>query len=462
MTLSRERAKRKLLLIHPSASAGTAGFGQTASWGLPPLALAYVAAVTPADTWEVVLVDEYDAPADQEMKADLVGISTYSCNILRAYELAAGFRRRGIPVVLGGIHASMLPDEAAPYADSVVIGEAESVWPQVLKDVEEGKLQPRYEGGHPSLAGLPLPRRDLFGSRYAMDVIQTTRGCPFGCEFCSVTAFNGASYRQRPVQEVLDELGSISKKLVYFVDDNFFGSLDEHRERALQLCRGMIERKMRKIWITQASLNIADHEDVLRLAYQSGCRGLYLGFEALNASTLKAMRKAPNIKLGLDGMKRAVERIHRNGMCVIGAFIFGHDTDDGSVFEQTRAFIEACPVDVPQFGYLTPFPGTRLLSRLQSEDRLIYKTFPPDWAYADTDHILFKPAALDLVEWVRGFDYVVRNVFSRRRLLWRALRTFGLTRNIVSAVLAYQMNRDSVSFYDHDQYFKLRARKTES
>lgn len=444
---------KRLLLIHPRTVPGAEGFGQTESWGLPPLSLAYVAALTPG-RWDIRLVDEYVETVDYDNEqADLVGISAYTSNACRAYGLSQRFRARGIPVVLGGIHVSMVPDEALNHADAVVVGEAESVWPDVIRDVENGALRKRYDGTRLSLNNLPIPRRDLFSSRYGMDVVQTTRGCPFACEFCSVTSFNGAEYRQRPVQAVLDDLATIQKKLVYFVDDNFFGVSEKHMERASRLCRGMIDRKMNKIWVTQTSINVAANTDLLKIAFKSGCRALYIGFESVGTESLEEMQKRVNLSVGSDGYLEAIRRIHGCGICVIGAFILGNDHDRSDIFRKTLDFINTAGVDVPQFGFLTPFPGTRVFDRLKADGRIFCEEYPDDWDQYDTDHVVFKPMNLDAVELVRGFDYIVRNRFSFLSIIRQCIRTYLFTGSFISAMLAFNMNRDSMRFYDYDSMF---------
>lgn len=441
---------KKLLLIHPSSRSEAMGFGQTASWGLPPLALAYVAALTP-QSWGVRIVDEYQEPANPLEECDLVGISTYTCTATRAYDLSALFRQRGIPVVLGGIHASMIPDEAACYADALVLGEAEAVWPTVIADVENGRLQKRYAGGRPPLAGMPIPRRELFSPKYEMDVIQTTRGCPFSCEFCSVTAFNGAEYRQRPVNEVLDELQTIGKKVVYFIDDNFFGITREHEQRALELCRGITARNLRKIWVTQASINIAGNPEVLKAAYRSGCRGLYLGIESVILDTLKEMKKGVNARIGLEGMCQAIRTIHACGISVIGAFVFGNDHDDPTVFQKSLDFMKKAGVDIPQHGILTPYPGTKIYERFRAENRITCSHYPDDWEKYNTDHLVFTPRQLAPAELIEGFNYVARRCFSRNAIWRQALKTWWNTKSLTAALLAYNLNRDSRSFYELDK-----------
>ena len=230
--------RRKLLLVNPVNPART-GLTVNRSSRFPPIGLGIVAALTPAD-WGVELADENWAAVLSIREADLVGITAFTASVNRAYEIAATYRARGTPVVMGGIHASMRPDEALRFVDAVVIGEAEGVWPQVVADFEAGRLQRTYQGGWPELAGIRPPRRDLFHPDYRFASVQTSRGCPMDCEFCSVTAFNGRRYRRRPVQEVLSELESIPQKLIFFVDDNIIGYGRPSREQAKELFRGMV------------------------------------------------------------------------------------------------------------------------------------------------------------------------------------------------------------------------------
>ena len=228
-----------------------------------PLSLMALAGLTP-QAWEVSIVDEnLGAPDYSSMpRPDLVGITAFTSQANRAYELAASFRRLGIPVVMGGIHATVCPDEALERVDAVVTREAEAVWQQVLDDVEHGRLQRRYDGGRAELNNVPPARHDLLPHRYAFGAIQTTRGCPLSCSFCSVTAVNGARYRQRPIDDVVQELGLVSERAVLVVDDNLIGTRPEHVARAKALFRAMEEADLRKQWIAQVTINFADDEEL--------------------------------------------------------------------------------------------------------------------------------------------------------------------------------------------------------
>ncbi len=230
-------------------------------------------------------------------------------------------------MVMGGIHASTCTEEALRFVEAVVVGEAETAWPQVVADVEAGQLRQVYRGEWADLAGLPRPRRDLFHPGYMFASVQTSRGCPMDCEFCSVTAFNGRRYRRRPPEEVLDELETIPQKMLFFVDDNIIGYGRESREQALAIFRGMVERKMDKWWFCQASLNFADDEDVLRWAGRAGCTMVFLGLEAEEVDALAEVKKRLNLRRGVESYEEAFRRIHRAGIAVLGAFIFGMDGD---------------------------------------------------------------------------------------------------------------------------------------
>jgi radical SAM superfamily enzyme YgiQ (UPF0313 family) len=436
---------KKLLLIYPKARSELVGFGEAASWGAPPLGLGYIAALTP-DDWLVRIADEYVEHIDESEEADLVGITTHTLNATRAYDLAGRFRERNTPVVMGGIHVSMVPEEASNYADSVVIGEAESVWSSVLRDFENGEMRKIYRGERLPLDNSPLPRRDLFSDKYALDVVQTTRGCPFSCEYCTVTAFNGHEYRQRPVGRVLDELETVKRKVFYFTDDNFFGFHKDHVCRAIELCKGIVDRGIRKYWITQTSVNVAENEKALEYAYKSGCRALCVGMESVLPECWKEMRKGINIRAGIDGFRRAVTKIHKHGIAVIVPFIFGSDNDSVLGFRGALAFMDEAGVDVAQIGVVTPFPGTELFKRISGEGRLMHNDFPEDWDKYDTEHVYFKSKTLDPADLIRGVDYLVRKRFGRRAIWLQALKTLISTGSFASAAVSYSMNRDSGYF----------------
>jgi len=346
-----------------------------------PLSLMVLAGLTPPE-WEISIVDEnLGAPDYLAMpRPDLVGITAFTSQANRAYEIAAHFRRLGVPVVMGGIHATMCLDEVMEHVDSVVTGEAESVWPQLLEDVKQGCLKRRYDGGLAEIKNIPLARHDLLATGYACGAIQTTRGCPLNCSFCSVTAFNGAHYRQRPIPDVVREFQSIREKIVLVVDDNLTGTRPKHIARAKDLFRAMAQADLQKEWIAQATINFADDEELLTLAAKAGCRGVFIGFESPTPEGLRELGKKFNILKGRD-FGASVRRIQRHNIMVVGSFIVGLDIDEPGIGERIAEVASQYGLDNINVLFLTPLPGTRLWDQMKSENRLALDNFPEDWKY---------------------------------------------------------------------------------
>ena len=415
-----------------------AGLTVDKSSRFPPLGLGIVAALTP-EPWEVVLIDENWTPFTCQ-EADLVGITAFTASVNRAYEIAALYGARGVPVVMGGIHASMCCEEALRFVKAVVIGEAETVWPQVLADVEAGRLQPIYRGTWDDLNDAPWPRRDLFHPDYAFATVQTSRGCPMDCEFCSVTAFNGRCYRRRPPEETLAELESIPQKMLFFVDDNIIGYGEGARAQALATFRGMVERKMDKLWFCQASLNFADDEEVLHWAARAGCKMVFLGLEAEETDALEEANKLLNLKLGIDFYEEAFRRIHRAGIAVLGAFIFGLDGDTPEKLKQRAEYIINSGVDAVQAALLTPLPGTRLFERFGREERLLYTDFPRAWDYYDLTEVVHRPATMDAQRLAEIVETLQDQIFALPALLRKAKRTLKETQDATATRFAWNAN----------------------
>ncbi len=355
-----------------------------------PLSLMVLAGLTPAD-WEVSIVDENLGTPDYPAmpRPDLVGITAFTSQANRAYEVAAYFRSLGVPVIMGGIHATMCREEVLERVDSVVTGEAESVWTQVLADVRNGCLKRRYEGGLADIKNISFARHDLLPPEYAFGAIQTTRGCPLNCNFCSVTAFNGAHYRQRPISDVVEEFQLINEKRVLVVDDNLIGTSRKHIERAKELFRSMIHANLKKEWVAQASINFADDEELLSLAAKAGCRGVFIGFETPSAQGLKELGKKYNISENRD-FSASVQRIQHHHILVVGSFIIGLDVDKSGIGKQIANVANQYGIDCLNTLFLTPLPGTRLWEQMKSEGRILLNRFPDDWKY----YTLTFPAAV--------------------------------------------------------------------
>lgn len=367
---------------------------------LPRMGLAVLAALTPPED-EILYRDDVLDPMDLDRHVrdvDLVGISVDSKTARRAYDIADAYRRRGVKVVLGGIHATALPGEAAEHADSVVIGEAEDTWPALIDDFKARRLKPSYQGPWPELGGRPYPRRDLFRSkRYIpFQVVQTMRGCPYTCEFCSVSTANGSSMRFRSADDVLRELRGLGK-LVMFADDNVM----IHPRYSAELFTRMAP--LRKHWIGQCSLAAVRKVENVRLMAESGCKGLFIGFESIDDAALIKAGKRQNRP---RHYREIVDVLHSYGIGTWGSFVFGFDTDDPEVFDRTVEFGNDAKLTMASFSLLTPYPGTRLYQRLEAEGRLTDRRW---WLHSDHDarSPYFRPARMSREQlrdgWVRAW-----------------------------------------------------------
>lgn len=403
----------RLLLVYPS----THKLGWVRRFQLPPLSLKQVAAVTP-DEWEVVLADELheDVPFDGDF--DLVGITAMTHQAIRAYEIADRFRARGVPVVLGGIHPTVLPDEALQHADAVVIGEAEPVWAQLLNDLREGRLARLYRSvpeGHRLV--IPWSRRDFLAGRHYLttQTLQASRGCPYDCPFCTVTPYFGRSFRYRDPEDVLAELRSFDKKLTVFLDDNILGD----PVRAKPILSGMAGLGLR--WGGQASLRFAEDPELVRLLARSGCIGIFVGLESAVGE------HANHPKTGnLSSQADLIKRIRDAGIVVEASMIFGFDDHDESVFETTVRFLERCAPSLPTFHVLTPYPGTVLFQQFQQEGRLLHT----NWRRYDHGHVVFRPKRMTPERLYRGWIEARREAYRWPSILSRVMEGPGRITNL--------------------------------
>jgi len=401
----------KLTLIAPAVVDETKRGMQGRVFQLPPLALATVAAATPEHV-DVEIVDEALEPINYECGADLVGITTLTRFAPHAYTIADRFREKGIKVVIGGMHPSALPDEAIKHCDSVVIGEAEGVWSRLINDFEKKWLKKYYRNkDFVDLSTICTPRRDLYKKeRYLFThLIQTTRGCPFNCGFCSVTKFFGRTYRTRPVDSVIKEIRDLKTKFVGFSDDNIFGN----RIYARKLFSALKYEGV--IWLSQASLNIADDPNLLRMAARSGCKGLFVGLESADCESLTQMNKG---FLKPHKFKDAIGRLHDQGISVLGAFVLGNDNEDPSIFKRTLDFAKKIKLDLAQFAVLTPYPGTAIYNRLIKEKRI----FNFDWTKYDAGNAVFKPLRMTADRLKEEVDKLWRDFYRFDEIIMRVLR----------------------------------------
>lgn len=429
--------KKKLILINPRGK-HRIGFVVDRESRYPPLGLAIIAALTPSN-WEVTLKDENFEDFEFE-NADLVGITSFTSTVTRAYDIASIYRNKNIPVVMGGIHASMLPEEAGKYVDVVAIGEAESIWGNILLDFENGNLKKIYNGERLALKHSPIARHNLFHKDYMFGSIQTTRGCPMECEFCSVHSFNGKAYRTRPVEDVLDELETIEATSLMFVDDNIVGYNKLARDHAKSIFRGMIERGIKKDWFCQASINFGNDDELLSLAAQAGCRLVFIGIESEKIDALKSMNKRSNLKAGVDNYEKIFERIQSHGISVLGSFIFGLDTDTLSDLKDRREYILNSSVNAAQVSILTPFPGTITYNQYEKEDRIIANNYPEDWEKYWGGEVVIKPMKMTAAELDKFKFENIDSLYNVKRLMKVLRRTLKTTKNAKAAMWAFSAN----------------------
>ena len=368
-----------------------------------PLAgLLAVAASIPRDQYEVVLTDENIEPIDFDLKADLVGISAMTSYVNRGYEIADQFRAKGMPVVMGGVHPSFMPQEALKHCDAVVVGEVELVIGKLLDDLEQGAMRGTYKSDtlHP-MAGMPMPRYDLLKkNRYVnCTFVQTSRGCHQGCTFCAEPLMNGLKFRYRPVDEVIHEMENCGSRVVSINDADFFGT----PERPKEVMRALKGRGLQ--WQAGVTSKLAQDDRMLELAAESGCTMLSIGFESISRETLKSVHKHVNRP---ETFVALVDKLHSYGIMVFGLFMCGFDGDDRSVFDETVNFNINAKYDACAYSVLTPYPGTLTWYEMKKANRIV--SF--DWSMYDQGHVVYRPAQMSADELRIGQRGAYRSFYS--------------------------------------------------
>ncbi len=403
----------KILLIEPTLS-HTQIYSKKLSNRLniyPPLTLAQLAGITP-NCHEVKAIFEKYQRIDFEWGADLVCISCLTPVAPRAYEIADTFREKKIPVILGGWHPSALPEEAKQHADAVVVGEAEAVWEKILIDIQHNELKSFYRNTKPvDLCCIQSANRSVNQGIGFIAGIQASRGCPMGCEFCGVTnSSDGRIFRKRPIEHVIKEIQSIKQKYLYFYDP----SLTIDPKYTKQLFREM--KSLHKKFICFGNVDVLQKdEELLQTASEAGCQKWFIGFESVSQETINKLGKRSN---KVEQYASSIKKIHDYGMAVIGAFIFGFDTDTKDVFCTTTQMIYDLHIDIAEFTILTPYPGTPLFDRLDREGRILTK----DWSkYTEKDNVVFKPKQMSPDELLEGTQQVKQEVNSLSGILRRSL-----------------------------------------
>ena len=438
--------RRKLLLVDPYPRDNPYHLGPSerkAIW-FPKLSLPVIAAYTP-EYWDVEIQDEAVRHIDFECPADLVGISIMTCYAPRAYEIAAEFRKRGVKVVLGGVHPTYCPEEALQHADAIVTGEAEDSWPRLVADFEKGRLQRQYNmEGFPSLEQFKSPRVELLANDAYMtrQCTFTTRGCHFDCEFCSVSPFNGKSTRRRPVAEVVAEIkrvkGWVCEELVgrlgrssigqalklaakirFGVEDGgIFAFVDDLHNSNRAYCRELWAalKPLNIKWGCQATLFLGDDEEMVRLAADSGCVSVFVGMESIFEESLGETHKPFN---RVKKFEEEIKMFHDHGIMVNPGIVFGFDNDDESVFERTVEFLVRNRCELAYFNVLTPLPGTPLYTRYNAAGRI----FDRNWAHYDGKYVTFQPARMTPEQLQDGFFWAQHQFYSLSSIFRRLSHT---------------------------------------
>ncbi len=429
--------RRTLLLINP-VDVNSIGYHPQLSLRYEPLNLGIIAALTPPG-WKIKIMDE-NVRRFHYYPADLVGFTAMTNTANRVYELAKIYRAKGIKTVMGGIHATMCPEEASRYMDCVVIGEAESIWAKVIEDFENGTMKQFYRGEYTSMVYSPKPRRDLFFPGYFFAGIQTNRGCPMNCEYCSVTAFNGSKYRFRPIQDVIEEMKEIPQKWLFIVDDNIVGHNKAAQERAIELFRAMVEHKVNKYFFTQTAIDVVDNEEVLKWAAKAGCKVLFIGVESSTVNNLEFVNKNVNLRIGVNSYDKAFRKIHKYGIGVTIGTIYGFPNDTRETIDRQVNFFRDCNADAIQSTMLTPFPGTGFHKRMKAEGRLLFTNFPKDWEMYSFEEIVYEPYNMTRDELREYYHKAIMRVYEPGHVRRKFYRTLWETKNLTTAYHSYLGN----------------------
>jgi radical SAM superfamily enzyme YgiQ (UPF0313 family) len=366
----------RVTIVHPCVGRRAGMRGYIRTWKMEPMPAAMIAALLPHDV-ERRFYDDRMEPIPYDEPTDLVAISVETYTARRSYQIASEFRRRGVPVVMGGFHATLCPDEVACYCESLVVGEAEDVFPELVDDYRAGRQKPVYRASARPVLDRVDPDRSIFrGKRYLpIRLVEFSRGCKFVCDFCAIQSAFSATQTHRPVDRVIAEVERARRRgqMVFFIDDNITSDITAAKE----LMRALVPLRIR--WVSQSSINVAYDEEALELLARSGCQGVLVGFESLDAATLKRMNKGFNLMRG--GPREAIANFQRHGLRLYGTFVFGYDEDTADTFAKTLEFAKEQGLFIAAFNHITPFPGTPLYARMKNEGRLLYDPWWLDERY---------------------------------------------------------------------------------
>jgi radical SAM superfamily enzyme YgiQ (UPF0313 family) len=411
----------RLTVVHPCIGRHVGMKKYIRTWMMEPIPVGMVLALTPDDVEKRFYDDRVESiPYDEP--TDLVAMSVETYTAKRCYQIASEYRKRGVPVVMGGFHATLCPDEVARYCETLVIGEAETVWPEIIDDYRHGRPKALYRAQGRPVLGL-APDRSLFGNKGYLPIklVEFARGCKFRCDFCAITSFFQASHNHRPVDRVVEEIQRIRRpgQMFFFIDDNITSDLDAAKE----LMRALIPLKVR--WVSQSAINVAHDEEALELMQRSGCQGVLVGFESLDEAQLRTMKKGFNLMKG--GPAQAMDNFRRHNLRIYGTFLFGYDEDTTASFARAVDFAKEQGMFIAAFNHVTPFPGTPLYKRMQADRRLTHDPWWLDDRYK-YNMIPFEPKRMTAQEltdgcvWARKEFYSWKSIFQRgtHKIHWRS------------------------------------------
>lgn len=416
----------KILFIMPRLGLYKKGRGFRKNLTYAPLTLTTLASLVPKElNAEMRIIDEGVEECNYDyLKPDIVCLTGITGHILRSYEIADSFRRRGITVIMGGVHTTLMPEEAQQHADSAIVGHAYRTFPQALMDWQGRRLKGYYKDNNPCFEGIPIPRRDLLNKKgyITINTTQAVFGCPCNCEFC-VISVTKSGYYHRPIPEVVEEIKALKSKLVLFLDPSPIEDKNYSKELYSQLI------PLRINWMGLSTSRIIDDDELLTLAHKSGCAGLLIGFESVSEKSLRKMNKNFN---SLEKHYRLVTELHKRNIAIMGCFVFGSDEDDKTVFKETVDFCLKTGIDLPRFTVYTPFPTTELFNRLKSEGRIL----TTNWSKYNCQNVVFQPKKMTVEELEDGLEYAwkecykINNIMrrllnARTRLLWMVVANMG-------------------------------------
>lgn len=437
-----------ILLVFPRIEHGMTSYQDKGSWrtiisGYPIITLPTLASITPSNH-SVRIINENFEDIDFDEDVDVVGITSYTMTAPRVYKIADEFRKRGKKVILGGYHPSALPEEAKQHADSVVIGEAELSWPELLKDLEKDLLKPFYHADNEfDMSIIPPMRRDLIRHNPILGALQSTRGCPNKCEFCAITSFYKHGVKHRPIKNVVDEIKKMPNKLFIFHDS----SLTLNPKYSQELFKALIREKIRKGWVANGNANVLGRvdEEFLNLARKAGCVEWFVGFESVSQAALDGIKKTSN---KVKDFKKMLKRVHDHGMTVQGGIIFGFDEDKPQIFDTTLETINDWELDVLEVNILTPYPGTPIFDRFEREGRILTK----DWSQYNQVDVVFKPKNMSENELYEGTRKVAKEFYSSYNVIKRIVKMM-MTAKKFSCIIPAMTTLSFKRYYKRDLNF---------